>query len=117
MERRCGANSTTTSKDLIAFAIMKKAQLQFHKGNHRNKGAKPEECYIEEVQRLLDEIDTYVVAASAYCDKTKVYARSRWPRRRRGRRAAPAPSLSPAPAARPAGSREAKPRSMGAGSA
>ena len=96
MERRCGANSTTTSKDLFAFAIMKKAQLQFHKGNHRNKGAKPEECYIEEVQRLLDEIDTYVVAASAYCDKTKVYARSRWPRRRRGRRAAPAPSLSPA---------------------
>ena len=49
-------------KDLIAFSIMLTRQLQFHKGNHRNKGAKPSECYIKEVKRLLGEIDDLTCA-------------------------------------------------------
>lgn len=47
-------------KDLVSFSIMITNQLQFHKGNHRNKGEKPSECYITEVQRLLDGINEFV---------------------------------------------------------
>jgi hypothetical protein len=58
-------------KDLIAFAIMEKEELQFHKGNHRNRGEAIDECYIEEVQRLLSEIKAYTDKAAQLCDKAK----------------------------------------------
>lgn len=54
-------------KDLISFAIMNKEHMQFHKGNHRNKGSKPDECYIKEVHRLLNGLYDYVLAAESLC--------------------------------------------------
>src|SRR6266478_2657948 len=49
-------------KDLISFAIMMQEKRQFHKGNHRNRGKKPSQCYIEEAERLLNELLEFCLA-------------------------------------------------------
>ena len=38
-------------------------KMQFHKGNHRNKGEHPSECYAKEGKRLLNEICSLVRSA------------------------------------------------------
>jgi len=50
-------------KDVISFAIMLTEQMQFHKGNHQNKGEAPSECYATEGKRLLNEINSLVRCA------------------------------------------------------
>lgn len=51
-------------KNDIAFAIMIKESLQFHKSNHLDKGATDSQCYIKETKRLLNELNAYANKAS-----------------------------------------------------
>jgi len=71
---------TAREKDLISFAVMLKAQLQFHKGNHRNKGAKPSQCYIKEVKRLLNELNAFAKGSlRVKCPEAKRDEKGKYP--------------------------------------
>ena len=78
--KKMWSSLSVAEKDQIAFAIMGKEKLQFHKGNHRNKGATPSECYIKEAKRLLTEILSFVHGSlKVKCPEAKKDKNSKYP--------------------------------------
>lgn len=66
-------------KDLISFSIMRQERLQFHKANHRNKGKEESECYINEVERLLNDIFDFVDSSWIVCEEIEEDSKGKVP--------------------------------------